>query len=147
MKEDMIHALCELFPNSDPDYLLQVLCAHGGSLTATVETLLGHIEPVEVIRPPSPWPEQIRASGEVDDFKRDLRLMLQGSHSASSSTSDLLSTRIKSKLKQWFSCKKLSQAVEKDATSTVSPSEPDEEVISFYAPEGLRKGEHPPPST
>jgi hypothetical protein len=147
MEEGMIHALCELFPNSDPDYLLQVLCAHDGSLSATVETLLGHIEPVEVIRPPSPWREQTRASGEVDDFKRDLGLMLQGSHSESTNTSERLSTRIKSKLKKWFSRKKQSPTEEKDAASTVSPSEPDEEVISFYAPEGLRKGEHPPPDT
>lgn len=145
MDEDILHALYELFPNSDPEYLLQALLAHNSNLSATVETLLGQSDPVEVIRPPSPWREPTGVSGEVAVFKRDLGRMLQGD--LAEPASQPLSVRLKAKLKQWFSRRKKLKEEEKDAASTVSPSEPDEEVISFYAPAGLRKGEHPPPDT
>jgi len=145
MDEDTLHALYELFPNSEPEYLLQVLHAHDCNLSAAVETLLGHSEPVEVIRPPSPWREPTRINAEVAVFKRDLGRMLQGD--SIEPASQPLSARLKCKLKQWFSRRKKPKEEEKDAASTVSPSEPDEEVISFYAPAGLRKGEHPPPDT
>lgn len=144
MEEDLLHSLYSLFPNTAPDYLLEVLQAHNYNLQTTVETLLGQSEPVEVLRPPGAWGEQPHSSHEVDAFKRDLGKMLQGSITEPPNASKPLPSRIKDKLKRWFNRKKPAKEEEKDSASTVSPSEPDEEVISFYAPEGLRKGEHPP---
>ena len=146
MDEDQLQSLYELFPNSDPEYLAQVLYAHNGDLQATVEALIPHVpQPVEVLRPPSPFREQPRGSTEVDAFKRDLGMLLQGQTSTNTNNAKPLGTLIKEKLKKWFHRKKKVKEEVKDSASTVSPSEPDEEVISFYAPEGLRKGEHPAP--
>lgn len=143
MDEDQLHALYTLFPDTAPDYLAEMLQAHRGDLQATVNTLLEQSEPVEVLRPPSAWREQPRSSHEVDSFKRDLGRMLHGDASKSQTPSKPLPMLIKERLKRWFSRKKPLKEEEKDSASTVSPSEPDEEVISFYAPEGLRKGERP----
>lgn len=144
MDEDLLHALYSLFPDTAPDYLAEMLQVHGGDLHATVDTLLHQPVQVEVLRPPSAWREQPRNSHEVDSFKRDMGRLLQGDASKAPNPSKPLPTLIKDKLKRWFSRKKQLKEEEKDSASTVSPSEPDEEVISFYAPEGLRRGERPP---
>ena len=140
--------LCELFPGWDPEFLEKTYIAHGGNFELTLETLLEQSLPaegptLEVMRPPGdyPQPEPPGHNPEVDAFKRELGQMLRGDAPAITSSTPPLKERIKAKLKKWFSRKPKGKQSEEDPASTLSPSEPDEEVITFYAPEGLRKGE------
>jgi hypothetical protein len=114
----------------------------------TINTLLGDNRPevVDVLRAPGQPLQQMISEPDLerDAFKKELGLMLMGGESERPSSGKPLTDRIKEKFKKWFSKKRKEKAFfreEDDPANTQEPADSEEEVISFYAPVGLRKGE------